>query len=403
MAQVINTNIASLNAQRNLTTSQNSLNTSLQRLSSGLRINSAKDDAAGLAISERMTSQIKGLSVASRNANDGISLAQTAEGALSEIGSNLQRIRELAVQSSNATNSQSDRDALQSEVSQLVAEIDRVANQTTFNGTKLLDGSFTSKLFQVGADSGQTIGINSIVDANADMLGGAKFDTNSITVPTPTATTADLKISGFKIADTAGNDVTFDDIVIAKDSGTAAEMQSAAQKAFINAINAKMDQTGVYAEADATTAGKINLTSVKNSVDKDGAWRAINVTAGTWTNATAPTFTATASAASNEYANDLDISDFTGAQQALEIVDKALSAVNTSRADMGAVQNRFSSTIANLATSTENLSAARSRIQDADYAVETANLSRTQILQQAGTAMLAQAKALPQNVLSLLQ
>jgi flagellin len=403
MAQVINTNIASLNAQRNLTTSQNSLNTSLQRLSSGLRINSAKDDAAGLAISERMTSQIKGLSVASRNANDGISLAQTAEGALSEIGSNLQRIRELAVQSSNATNSQSDRDALQSEVSQLVAEIDRVANQTTFNGTKLLDGSFTSKLFQVGADSGQTIGINSIVDANADMLGGAKFDTNSITVPTPTATTADLEITGFKIADTAGNDVTFDDIVIAKDSGTAAEMQSAAQKAFINAINAKMDQTGVYAEADATTAGKINLTSVKNSVDKDGAWRAINVTAGTWTNATAPTFTATASAASNEYANDLDISDFTGAQQALEIVDKALSAVNTSRADMGAVQNRFSSTIANLATSTENLSAARSRIQDADYAVETANLSRTQILQQAGTAMLAQAKALPQNVLSLLQ
>jgi flagellin len=235
------------------------------------------------------------------------------------------------------------------------------------------------------------------------MLGGAKFDTNSITVPTPTATTADLKISGFKIKDTAGNDVTFDDIVIAKDSGTSAEMQTAAQKAFINAINAKMDQTGVYAEADATTAGKINLTSVKNSVDKDGAWRAINVTAGTWTNATAPTFTATASAASNEYANDLDISDFTGAQQALEIVDKALSAVNTSRADMGAVQNRFSSTIANLATSTENLSAARSRIQDADYAVETANLSRTQILQQAGTAMLAQAKALPQNVLSLLQ
>lgn len=403
MAQVINTNIASLNAQRNLTTSQNSLNTSLQRLSSGLRINSAKDDAAGLAISERMTSQIKGLSVASRNANDGISLAQTAEGALSEIGSNLQRIRELAVQSSNATNSQSDRDALQSEVSQLVAEIDRVANQTTFNGTKLLDGSFTSKLFQVGADSGQTIGINSIVDANADMLGGAKFDTNSITVPTPTATTADLKISGFKIKDTAGDDVTFDDIVIAKDSGTSAEMQTAAQKAFINAINAKMDQTGVYAEADATTAGKINLTSVKNSVDKDGAWRAINVTVGTWANATAPTFTATASAASNEYANDLDISDFTGAQQALEIVDKALSAVNTSRADMGAVQNRFSSTIANLATSTENLSAARSRIQDADYAVETANLSRTQILQQAGTAMLAQAKALPQNVLSLLQ
>lgn len=404
MAQIINTNIASLNAQRNLNNSQNSLNTSLQRLSSGLRINSAKDDAAGLAISERMTSQIKGLTVAARNANDGISLAQTAEGALSEIGSNLQRIRELSVQSSNATNSQSDRDALQAEVKQLASEIDRVANQTSFNGTKLLDGSFTSQLFQVGADAGQTIGIDSIVDANSASLGGAKFDANSLTVPTPTAITADLKISGFKIADTEGNDITIDDIVIAANSGTAAEMQAAGQKALINAINAKMDQTGVYAEADATTAGKMNLTSVVDSVDEDGAWRAIDVTVGAgWVNATAPTFTATASATANQYATDLDVSTFSGAQQAMEIIDKALKAVNSGRADLGAVQNRFSSTIANLATSTENLSAARSRIQDADYAVETANLSRTQILQQAGTAMLAQAKALPQNVLSLLQ
>ena len=202
MAQIINTNIASLNAQRNLNTSQNSLNTSLQRLSSGLRINSAKDDAAGLAISERMTSQIKGLSVASRNANDGISLAQTAEGALSEIGNNLQRIRELSVQSANATNSQTDRDALQSEVTQLVAEIDRVANQTAFNGTKLLDGSFTSKLFQIGSDAGQTIGINSIVDANVAVLGKAQYAANGTGTVTAGAISG-LTINSQTIADVA--------------------------------------------------------------------------------------------------------------------------------------------------------------------------------------------------------
>ena len=209
MAQIINTNIASLNAQRNLNTSQNSLNTSLQRLSSGLRINSAKDDAAGLAISERMTSQIKGLTVASRNANDGISLAQTAEGALSEIGNNLQRIRELSVQSANATNSQTDRDALQAEVTQLVAEIDRVANQTAFNGTKLLDGSFTSKLFQVGSDAGQTIGINSIVDANVAALGKAQYAANGSGTVTAGAISG-LTINGQTIADVADTTVAAD-------------------------------------------------------------------------------------------------------------------------------------------------------------------------------------------------
>ena len=173
--QVINTNVMSLNAQRNLSTSGSSLATSIQRLSSGLRINSAKDDAAGLAIASRFTTQIRGLDQAARNANDGISLSQTAEGALGEIGNNLQRIRELAVQSSNATNSSTDREALQAEVNQLLSEINRVANQTSFNGTKLLDGSFTGALFQVGADSGQTIGVNKIVDANTEAIGGQKF------------------------------------------------------------------------------------------------------------------------------------------------------------------------------------------------------------------------------------
>ena len=175
MAQVINTNTMSLNAQRNLSTSGNSLATTIQRLSSGLRINSAKDDAAGLAISERFSTQIRGLDVAIRNANDGISLAQVAEGSLSEVGNNLQRIRELAVQASNATNSSSDRKALQAEVTQLVSEIDRVAKQSDFNGTKLLDGSFTSQLFQVGANAGQAIAINSVVDAKAESLGSTTF------------------------------------------------------------------------------------------------------------------------------------------------------------------------------------------------------------------------------------
>ena len=197
MASTINTNVASLTAQRNLSTSQASLNTSIQRLSSGLRINSAKDDAAGLAISERFTSQIRGLNQAVRNANDGISLAQTAEGALKASGDILQRIRELAVQSSNATNSPSDREALNAEVNQLLKEIDRVANQTTFNGTKLLDGSFAGALFQVGADAGQTIGINSIVDTNIDTLGKMNFAAAAgpTTVASGTAISAG-KISG---------------------------------------------------------------------------------------------------------------------------------------------------------------------------------------------------------------
>src|SRR6218665_1576300 len=175
MAQVINTNTMSLNAQRNLSTSGNSLATTIQRLSSGLRINSAKDDAAGLAISKPFTTHIRGLDVAIRNANDGISLAQVAEGSLSEVGNNLQRIRELAVQASNATNSASDRAALNAEVKQLTAEIDRVAKQSDFNGTKLLDGTFTSQLFQVGANAGQAIAIDKVVNAKADSLGGSMF------------------------------------------------------------------------------------------------------------------------------------------------------------------------------------------------------------------------------------
>jgi len=267
MAQVINTNIASLNAQRNLNNSLESLNTSLQRLSSGLRINSAKDDAAGLAISERMTAQINGLNQAARNANDGVSLAQTAEGALAEVTNNLQRIRELAVQSANASNSASDRTALDAEVQTLISEIGRVAADTTFNGVQLLDTAATLS-FQIGANSGDTVDVDTV-------------DVSSV-------------ISG-------------------------------------------------------------DVTSVANADTMLGA------------------------------------------------VDTALTTVNGARADLGAAQNRFESIVRSVQTTAENLSASRSRIQDADFAAETANLTRAQILQQAGTAMLAQANAAPQNVLALLQ
>ncbi|MGE8280031.1 MAG: flagellin [Stenotrophomonas sp.] len=401
MAQVINTNVMSLNAQRNLNTSGSSLANSIQRLSSGLRINSAKDDAAGLAISERFTTQIRGLDVATRNANDGISLAQTAEGAMVEIGNNLQRIRELAVQSANATNSQSDRDALNAEVNQLVSEIDRVSRQTNFNGTKLLDGSFSGALFQVGADAGQTIGINTIVNARADALGGSKFSSGTLT--TAVSAGKGVNITGMVITGTDGKDVTLGDISVAA-GATDADTKASVAKAIAAAANEKMDQTGVYATVDKTDATKVVFTSIKDDTDGEVA-----VDAGTWKDddtaaaavtVTDPTITVATSAS---YANDLDISSIAGAQQALSIVDSALTAVNSSRADMGAIQNRFTSTIANLSTTSENLSASRSRIRDTDYAKETAELTRTQILQQAGTAMLSQANSSTQNVLSLLQ
>ncbi|WP_313035808.1 flagellin [Stenotrophomonas acidaminiphila] len=415
MAQVINTNIMSLNAQRNLNTSGSSLATSIQRLSSGLRINSAKDDAAGLAISERFTTQIRGLDVATRNANDGISLAQTAEGAMVEIGNNLQRIRELAVQSANATNSGTDRDALNAEVNQLLKEIDRVANQTSFNGTKLLDGSFTGALFQVGADAGQTIGINNIVDSRTANLGKMNFasDTTAVNVVAATASgvaAAAGKISGVQISvqqvgASAAQTINIDDVKF-----NAGDSVKTINQKVATAINDKMDQTGVYATLDS--AGAVKLQAVKGNQYTTGftfgtitdavTGQATGVTAGA-TAFTAQTAAAVTAPAQETVAGKMDISSFVGAQRALEVVDKALTAVNSSRADMGAIQNRFSSTIANLATTSENLSASRSRIRDADYAKETAEMTRTQILQQAGTAMLSQANSSTQNVLSLLR
>ncbi len=392
MAQVINTNTMSLNAQRNLSTSGSSLATTIQRLSSGLRINSAKDDAAGLAISERFGTQIRGTDVAIRNANDGISLAQVAEGSLSEVGNNLQRIRELAVQASNATNSSSDRKALQAEVDQLVSEIDRVAKQSDFNGTKLLDGSFTSQLFQVGANAGQSIAINSVVNAKADALGNAKFAdpvSSDAAIAVPTGAITAMTVNGVKIGSFEGD--------------TPEKFANAAA----GAINAKIGETGVYASVEATagatpadpTTYKVTLTSVK--ADRDLILTGATSLSFDDSDAAAPS--SVAATATSSMVKDLNVSTFEGAQQALEIVDKALESVNSVRADLGAIQNRFTSVVANLQTSSENLSASRSRIRDTDFAKETAELTRTQILQQAGTAMLAQANQVPQNVLSLLQ
>jgi flagellin len=378
MPQIVNTNIMSLNAQRNLNSSQNALATSVQRLSSGMRINSAKDDAAGLAISERMTSQVRGLNQAVRNANDGISLAQTAEGALAEVSNNLQRIRELAVQSANATNSASDRAALDAEAQQLVSEIERVANQTAFNGTSLLDGSFANAAFQVGANVNETITVTGIVDANVANLGSVvKAQVTGAAATAFTAVTAgDLTINGTSVGGIAA-------------AASATERASQVR----DAINSVADTTGVYATND--TATTVTLSSASNIVVAHaGATSTLAITGL----AAATTNTATTTGFVG-----LSIGTVSGANLAIQSMDAALTAVNDARASLGAVQNRFESTIANLSTTAENLSAARSRIQDADFAAETASMTRAQILQQAGTAMVAQANSLPQSVLSLLR
>ncbi|GAB3748316.1 flagellin [Lysobacter olei] len=377
---MINTNVMSLNSQRNLAANNASLGTTIQRLSSGLRINSAKDDAAGLAISERFTTQIRGLNQAARNANDGISLAQTAEGAMAEIGNNLQRIRELAVQSSNATNSQSDRDALQAEVTQLQSEIQRVASQTEFNGTKLLDGNFSGQAFQVGANAGQLITVDSIASAQTSTLGATSFAaaTTGSAVDGATAS-AGLKINNVDIADVAAN---------------AANGGADFAASLAKAINAKTSETGVVASVGGAGSNEITLTSTI-------AGKAL-VIAGSAT-AESGFNNPTVAATTASQVDDVDVSSFAGAQKAIGIMDSALTEVNSSRAELGAIQNRFSSVIANLNTTSENLTASRSRIRDTDFAKETAELTRTQILTQAGTAMLAQANQAPQGVLSLLR
>lgn len=586
----INTNSTSLVAQNNLGKSQSALSTSLQRLSSGLRINSAADDAAGLAISTRMSSQISGLSQAVRNANDGISLAQTADGAMASVSDALSRMRDLAVQSSNATNSASDRQALQGEVDQLVKQINTVASTTSFNGIKLLDGTFNSQSFQVGANQGQTLDVTAIASAKADSLGVGTTSSYSTSVLGVTAqgviSTGGITINGYGIGPSVNDGVSAaggNDSAISKAaafnavagqtgvtatagassvSGIANTAQvaiagTAANNIYVNnvklgaiaagadvttqganvasAINAVANQTGVTAVFSATTgavsltaadgrnisligtgtgaaiantgltvgaggnvagvantaqtaltagdltingydigavskgtdvttqganvAAAINAITSKTGVTATNAAGVLtlstgvgqSITVGGATSKAAATLAATgfdlatpagltnaaitrgnitlasagsagitvggsdvalagltqattaATASFGQGVATVDISTAAGAQNAISTIDAALSTVNASRANLGAIQNRFTAVVSNLQTTSTNLSSAKSRITDTDFAAETANMTRNQILQQAGTAMLAQANALPQSVLSLLK
>ncbi|WP_375177828.1 flagellin N-terminal helical domain-containing protein [Marinobacter mobilis] len=507
MPQIINTNTASLNAQRNLNASQRDADTTLQRLSSGLRINSAKDDAAGLAISERFTSQIKGLNQAIRNANDGISLSQVAEGALGESGNILQRIRELAVQSANATNSAGDRKALQSEVNQLKEELERIATTTEFNGLKLLDGTFQAQQFQAGANENQTIAVsiegartqdlanNTLTAANTTQRSG----TGSSTAPADTVAAANtigaqtLTVSSSldsqtvaigagdtaeeiasninKSAETTGVSATARTEVTLSNTATtpltvpqtiSMSIGNGTSSATISAqitdasdlsplareINSASGRTGISAEVNndgsiklvhptgkdvviedftavdgqqldvqgsadpapeelqsgpttpldsVRVSGELTFdSSVSFAVESDAAPAAAG---GSILSVAADT----SAGSSPEDVAGIDISTVDGATEALAIVDAALETISGIRADLGAAQNRLESTIANLSTTAENLTAARSRIRDADFAAESAELARTQVLQQAGLSVLAQANARPQQVLQLLQ
>ena len=521
MAANINTNIASLNSQRNLSASQGALTTSMQRLSSGLRINSAKDDAAGLAISERFTSQIRGNNQAARNANDGISLAQTAEGGLSTAGDLLQRVRELAVQSANGSNSDSDRKSINNEVASLTQELDRVATTTQFNGQNVLDGSLTSTQFQVGANANQTINIG-VASARSSDIGNNTLAGGTAAVPVAAASVSQAvagtanQVTAQTLQISSGAGITTNVSVAAGDSakkiaanvnaltGTSGVSASASTQATISgiadgavqftlrgsnstannaasqpvtisasvvggdlsavaqAVNAQSNTTGITASIKLTSAGTKELQLNQAAGDDiqiaktgsdtglaaatlrgadtyaalgatpagAGAALAIDTTgitvggslsfssdsgfsvagppAGTPTPNTVGT-DATVLGTGNSVGSKLnsvssiDVSTVDGANKALLTIDAALNSVNSNRASLGAIQNRFASTISNLQTTTENLSASRSRIQDTDFAAETANMTRGQILQQAGTAILAQANSLPNGVLALLR
>ncbi len=473
MAMVINTNIMSLNSQNALTKSGNSVATAMQRLSSGLRINSAKDDAAGLAITDRMTAQIRGLNQAIRNANDGTSLAQTAEGAMSETTNMLQRMRELAIQSANDTNSSADRTSLQSEVTQLQAELDRVATTTTFNGQRILDGSFTNHVFQVGAFANETISV-SITSVRASAIGAIAEATGT---EVTSATSSDLTIaigSGSAVsvsssANFTGNTYQDASSAYAKaaaidDAGAAGLSVSATTSGTqtagtiggtsLDTYTLTVNGVSIFSAVDASTA--ITLTAVRDAINLNEALTGVSasvnggditltaadgrniavsesgtgftagtdgltVTGGDFADTLRGTITLSATdtitiggtvatighsasiAKDSNGIDDVDISTYAGAQSAIKRVDAALATISSIRADLGAIQNRLEFTTSNLASVSENVSAARSRVQDADFAAETAALTRAQILQQAGVAMLAQANAQPQNVLSLLQ
>ncbi len=493
MALTVNTNVASLNTQRNLNTSSKGLDTSLQRLSTGYRINSAKDDAAGLQIANRLTSQITGLGVATRNANDGISLAQTAEGALQQSTGILQRMRDLALQSANGSNGAIERAALQGEVAQLQQELNRISDTTSFGGRKILDGSFGSQSFQVGANAYETISV-SIGSAATDRIGINRVTTSGGAAQAIASGAAFSATSGSAYGSSSFNinsKLSDGDVAISgAASGSASEVA--------RAVNAKSDETGVTANArtvatlggitasgtvsfnlsgvtskskdtDAATVSAVvtdltDLSSLADAINRetgktgisavskgdtielvssrgdaiqitnyagsggatlqaksfdgeDNVGAAATIAAGGGARAdgqvqleAADAFQVTGMTgglgadgfSELDAVNTIDISTATGAQSALGIINGAISNIDSQRAQLGAVQNRFENTISNLQNIAENSSAARSRIRDTDFAAETSELTKNQILQQAGTAILAQANQLPQAVLSLL-
>ncbi|MDM2846873.1 flagellin [Citrobacter sp. Cpo090] len=497
MAQVINTNSLSLLTQNNLNKSQSTLSSAIERLSSGLRINSAKDDAAGQAIANRFTSNIKGLTQASRNANDGISIAQTTEGALNEINNNLQRVRELSVQASNGTNSDSDLSSIQAEITQRLSEIDRVSGQTQFNGVKVLAGDNTLKI-QVGANDNETISIN-LKEITSSTLG-----LNTFSVTGDKAVTADQMVKDFGATGTMNYKLAADSYSVDVKSGAVkidVGTTGTFAAAFVGAADGKLTASstntqvnpGTAATADAAataasavTAGGPNAkftfkgtewtAAATNTANTDGNGKftatidgttitmdisgATTGTGGTMTlsggsiyeqgaagsnkltthatNVAAKesdlvaakatktggalaigatnytvdangvvseggetTFVKNAGTANASLVKQSQASEATRNQ--LKLIDTALAQVDTLRGDLGAVQNRFDSTITNLGNTVNNLTSARSRIEDADYATEVSNMSKAQILQQAGTSVLAQANQVPQNVLSLLR
>lgn len=482
MASVVNTNVLSLNAQRNLSRSQNLLSTSLQRLSSGLRINSAKDDAAGLAIANRFTTQIRGLNQAVRNANDGISLAQTTESALDELTNNLQRIRELAVQSANATNSASDRAALNQEVQQRIAEINRIASQTTFNGQKVLDGSFGSAQFQVGANVGDSITVNLNTGVRSDQIGqiatatGTAVSANALTdgaltiavgqgsavaigasaagsgagqtadsafakanaivaagVSGLTATATNSSTGTFATVSSAGGTSTYNLTVnganIYSGTGNIADGESLTVADVAAQINLFSTTTGVSASVTGTdltltAADGRNITVTETIADGTGTVSGTGIaatqdqTAGTLRGTirlsasenitlgganTDIGFAGTSIAVDTSTLAGVDVLSLANAENAIQRADASLTTIGSLRSQLGAVQSRFESIVNNLQTVSENLQASRSRILDADFAAETTDLTKGQILQQAGVAVLAQANAVPQTVLGLLR
>ena len=386
MSLVLNTNIDAMNAQNSLSTSGSELSSALEQLSSGLRINTAADDAAGYAIVQGMTSQINGLNQAAQNANDGVSLAQTGAGALQEVTNDLQTMRDLAVESLNATNSSEDRSDLNQQFQQLKADVDQVASTTAFNGVNLLDGTFQGATFQVGANAGQTITVSSVASAKSSNLG-------AIYQLAGTGVTAGAYVA------TAGDTGTFTINGVTTSAVTLTGTQSTDLATVAAAINQVSASDGGVIATVGTTGG-INLSSTTSGQTVTAAY-----TAGTGTE-TIATFglaaTGTTGTAAS-YLSTADVSTVDDSNLVLTQIDAALQQVAQTGAQLGAYQNRFQAAITGLNTDSTNLSAARSAIQDTDYASATSALSKAQILQQASTAMVAQANTIPQNVLTLLQ